>query len=253
MPPDSSPTLRTLSALLYALFAALGAGLLGRSALLSLAGFGLTAPTLPWRVPFGGLFVLLFLLLVLATLRLAWGLARAARIGMLERGLFLGLVGLAFLLRSLAGEPVPPEDPAVRLSESLRLVADALDAGWPRTRTYEPAPQALTEALAALGDTPYVLRGRRLPLAVLVVQGEAAPKLQPEVPAPPGTIVISLSPDRTRALVWALALDRGRAVPLRDRDGRALVLAARGGTHGLLGKDPLLPGYPGGKPFDTRP
>ena len=67
----------------------------------------------------------------------------------------------------------------------------------------------------------------------------------------PGTIYVALSADRTHAWLSALTLGPSGTEPLRV-GARPLVVQARGGTHGSIGGDPLLPAYPARRPY-ARP
>ncbi|MBS2026210.1 MAG: hypothetical protein JST92_27730 [Deltaproteobacteria bacterium] len=246
-PKRPSLLLRALNAVVYGGFAALGAGLVGRPAALSLAGFGLVAPRLAWTVPLGGLFVFLFVCLAALLLPHAWPLALGLRARMGERAALLIAVGLAFALRMAVPAPRPPEDPGPLLVEALRVTANALDRDYVNDKSYRPDAAKLSAEVAPLGRTGFVHHGRPLELHVQVLDGPERPQVAP-VAAPPGTVLVSLSPARQRALVWVLTPDGLAAAPLRKPKGAPVIVVARSGSHGSPGRDPLMPDYPGWQP-----
>ncbi len=93
---------------LYAGFAALGAALLARPAVLWVQGLGLTRPVRPWHVPLGWAAALLAAVLA----AFAFGMAVHTAVGGKPRRrhylAFLLLVALALLLRAVSGDIRPP-------------------------------------------------------------------------------------------------------------------------------------------------
>lgn len=246
--PAAPAWVRVAYAAVYAGLAAVGFALLARPSLLWVGGLGLRGPVLAAAVPSGGPSFALALLLCGATLRLASSLARGSRPRIPEHAAILVLLACALLLRGLALAPEPPEDPAPALRAGLAGAARALDESYSAHARYRADPASLDAAVGALRAPGFVLRGRRLPLRVSVIEGAARAQTEPLAGDPPGTIYVALTPDRSRAFLTALTLQGERPAVLRQ-DGRPLILQARGGTHGEPGQDPLLPAYPGQRPW----
>lgn len=239
--PTAGPVLRTLNALFYAGFCALGFSLCARPALLELRSLGLFSWALPWDVPLGRLFLLLALAHVAFTLRLMVALALAARVGLAERASYLLIVAAALGARAIAGEPAPPRSPDTALLDALKATGDQLDLGWLAAQRYAPDAAALDAKLAALPSPGFVRRARPVPLHVRLDQPAQRCAVQPG--DAPGTIVVALDAPGTRAWLCALTLEAGAVQPLKS-NGRPLVLQARQGSHSAPGRDPLLPEYP---------
>jgi hypothetical protein len=239
----SRPGVRAAYLALYGLFAALGAGLLARPALLTLRGLGLFAPALPWEVPLGGAAAGLFLVLGLFSVRLAVASALGARPRLPEHALFLALLSAAIAVRSFAGEPTPPADPSPALLSALRAAAEAADAQYAARHSYALDEAALDAQLSTLPLPGFRYRGRSLPLRSRVLAGASGPQLAAAASDLPGTILFAISPDSSRCWMTALTLRAGTAAVFTSED-RPIVLQARGGTHGAPGRDQLVPAYP---------
>jgi hypothetical protein len=235
---------RVAYGLSYAGVAALSMALVARPAILWLDGLGLQGPVLAARVPLGAAFFAVAALVCAATLRVSLGLAERVRPRIPEHAAFLVLLGFALGLRGWADAPQPAEDPAPALRAGLRAVAVALETSYPLQGRYSAEAVPLEAAIAALSLPGFALRGRLLPLNVRVIASAARPQVDALPGDLPGTVYVALSPDRSRAYLTALTLREGRPETMRAGDGRALILQARGGTHGELGQDPLLPAYP---------
>jgi len=228
--------LRAASLLVYAAVAALGEALVARPALLVLRGLGLFAAVLPWRVPFGAVQLALALAIALVTVLLAARPSPGKRMPL--HIALLALLALAFAVRGLAAEPQPPADPLPSLLNGLRTTADELDREY--AGAYSPDLATIDAVLARLPPPGFVRRGRLLPLRAVRV-GAPGPELERFGGTEPGTIYIAVSRDKKSAWLTALS-DQGIA---RLGNGRAAVIGARGGTHSLPGRDPLVPAYPG--------
>jgi hypothetical protein len=243
--PSTAPAgLRFAYGFSYAGAAALSMALVARPALLWLNGLGVQGPVLGARVPMGAAFFAIAALLCAATLRLALALAGRVRPRIPEHAAFLMLLGCALGLRGGAGEAQPAEDPDPALRAGLRAVAVALETSYSPQRGYSAEAAPLDAAIAELARPGFALRGRRLPLRVRVIRASSRPQTDALPGDPPGTLYVALSPDGSRAYLTALTLREGRPEALHAGGGRALILQARGGTHGELGQDPLLPAYP---------
>jgi hypothetical protein len=237
--------LRAVSLLVYAGLAALGEALVARPALLFLRGLGLFEATLPWRVPFGALYLVLALSIALLTILLA---APQRRRALPLHAALLVLLAVSFAFRGLGNEPRPPADPLPALLNGLRTAAEALDRTY--AGAYSPDLAAINAALAQVSPPGFVRLGRRLPLRAVEISAVHGPVLEPSGSSEPGTIYLALSEDRKSAWLTALA-NNGLA---RLGNGRAAVIEARGGTHSLPGRDPLVPAYPGMRSInDAKP
>jgi hypothetical protein len=243
-PSTATAGLRIAYGLCYAGAAAFSMALLARPALLWLYGLGVRGPVLAARVPLGAAFFAVAVLLCGATLRLALALAGRVRPRIPEHAAFLMLLGCALGLRGAAEDVQPAEDPAPALRAGLRAVAAALERSYSPGQGYSAEPMPLEAAIAELARPGFALRGRLLPLRVRVIGPSSRPQTDALPGDPPGTLYVALSPDGNRAYLTALTLREGRPEALRAGDGRALILKTRGGTHGELGQDPLLPSYP---------
>jgi hypothetical protein len=234
---------RTLNALFYAAFCALGFSLCARPALLELRGLGLLGWTLPWDVPLGRLFLLLALAHIAFTLRLMLAQALRARVSLAERAVYLLLVAAALGARALAGEPAPPRSPDTALLDALKATGDQLDLGFLSTQRYAPDAAALDQRLAALPPPGFVRRAQPARLHVRLETSATGPRCTPAEGDTPGTVIVALDAGQTRAWLCALTLADGRVQPLKS-SGRPLILQARQGSHSAPGRDPLLPEYP---------
>ena len=219
---------------LYAGFAALGAALLARPAVLWTEGLGLFRPVQPWHVPLGGTAALLAALIGALALAMALNAIAGTRLRRRYHLAFLLLIALALALRAASGELVAPADPAPRLIESLRIAAGVLDAEYAFTRRYAPTAGLLQGALSALPPPGFVYRGRELRFSARILHGMSRAQLEALPGDPPGTIYVCISSDEQRAWLSALALHR--VIPV--------TVQARAGTHPAPGFDPLLPLYP---------
>jgi len=240
--PRSRPFLRAAYLLFYGLFAALGAALLARPAWLYFRG-RLGRAVLPWDVPAGEAALLLFIVLAVFTLVLAISSAWGRKPRLSEHAVFLGLVGAAVVVRLTAGEPSPSADPSPALIAGLRAAAEAVDQQFARHQQYALDEAGLASALSTLPKPGFRRWGRALPIQVRVVEQASGPQLAAEAEDAPGTILIAVSPDRSRCWLTAVTLKAGRPAVLTSED-RPVLLHARGGTHGAPGRDPMVPAYP---------
>lgn len=254
MPPQTPPRvpaasggLRATYLAVYGALAAGGAALLSRPALLELRGLGAWGPALPWDVPLGVLVLLLFALLAGFTLRFALAAALGARPRLPEHAAFLALLASVLAVRAAGGPPAPGPDPAPALLAALRAAADAADAQYARSGAYALEEPELATALAALPAPGFRFRLRLLPLRPRVLGSARGPQLSPLPGDLPGTVYFAVSPDRSRCWLTALTLRRGQPA-LFTQDQRPVLLHARGGTHGAVGRDPLVPAYPSMRP-----
>jgi hypothetical protein len=232
--PARSFALRTAALCVYAGVGALTEAAAARPALLYLRGVGFSRAVLPAVVPAGAAFAVIACAAAAATLVLAVGAAARVRVGLFVHALLLTVCAAACGLRSTAEAPRPGPDPLPRLLEGLQAAAADLDAGT--------ASQAsLDRALAAVGDSPFVLRGQRLPLRAKVLANASGPQLAPLAVDEPGTIYVALAPDRHRAWLTALSLGGLARLP----SGKIALVEQRGTAHTLPGRDPLIPAYPG--------
>jgi hypothetical protein len=251
--PRAGASLRAAYALVYGAAAVFGAALLAPTAVDYVRGLGLVRPVLEVPRPGGAPALVLLVLLGALTMRFALALVQGTRPRLREHAVFLLLIAFAIAVLAASGPGRPAPDPAPALEAGLRATARALEAAWAGAR-YEPDPAALAAALANLPAPGFVLRGRRLPLLVRLVsrarQGEGPDGAVVEALPndTPGTIYVALSADGTRAWLSALTLGPSGIEPLRV-GARPLVMQARGGTHGAIGGDPLLPAYPARRPY----
>ncbi|MGE5049117.1 MAG: hypothetical protein ACM3PC_11140, partial [Deltaproteobacteria bacterium] len=192
----------------YAAVAALGEALVARPGLLWLRSQGILRPALAWDVPLGGLLLLCAALLAAFTLWLASDVAQGRRPQMPLHAAFLLLFGICVVLRSTAGDPRPPRDPAPSLFDGLRAVADELDRGY--AGQYAPDAGQFSSALAQVAPPGFRRLGRSIPLHVRVLSAADGPRLEPLEGDQPGTIYVSISKDRQSA--WLTALTGGGAV-----------------------------------------
>jgi hypothetical protein len=225
---------RGASLALYAGFAALGAALLARPAVLWAEGLGLFRPVLPWPVPLGAAAALLAALIGCFTLAMAMHAVAGTRPRRHSHLAPLLLLALALAVRAASGELVPPTDPAPRLIEGLRTAAGVLDAEYASTRRYAPTAGLLQGALSALPAPGFVHRGRELRLSARILHGMRGAQLEALAGDPPGTIYVCISSDEQRTWLSALALHG--VIPV--------TVQAHAGTHPAPGFDPLLPLYP---------
>jgi hypothetical protein len=240
--------LRAVSLLVYAVLAALGEAVVARPALLFLQGLGLFRSALPWRVPFGAPQLVLALSIAFVTLVLATRAALGQKARVPLHAALLCLLALSFAARSIAAEPSPPADPLPALLRGLRSAAEALDQGY--SRAYQPDPVPLDAAVAQLGPPGFVLHGRLLPLRARVLPDASGPQLTKLMGDAPGIIYVAIARDRKCA--WLTALSLPGIAQLAS--GRPAVVEARGGTHSLPGRDPLVPAYPGMRSLsDVKP
>ena len=223
----------------YAVLAALGEALVARPALLWLRGQGLLEAALPWNVPLGGFALLCAALVALTTLWLASDAALGRRPRVPQHAAFLLLLAVCFGVRSWAGDPQPPRDPAPALLDGLRAAAAELDRDY--RGAYTPDAGQLNSALAQVTPPGYLRLGRSIPLHARVLSGADGPQLS-ELPGDqPATIYVALSKDRTGAWITALGL---RGI-LKLTSGKPALVEAHAGTHSQPGRDPLVPIYPG--------
>ena len=223
----------------YAALAALGEALVARAALLWLRGQGFLHPALPWEVPLGGWAAAFAALVALLTLWLASEAALGHKPRVPLHAAFLALLVGCFAVRSWGGEPRPPRDPAPALLDGIRAAATELDRGF--HGAYTPDAAQLDSALAQVTPPGFRRLGRGIPLHARVLSGADGPQLAPLPGDEPGTVYVSISPDRTAA--WITALTLGGALKLAS--GKPALIEAHGGTHSLPGRDPLVPAYPG--------
>ncbi len=227
---------------MYAGFAALGAALLARSAVLWVHGLGLTQPVRPWHVPLGWAAALLAGLLA----AFAFGMAVHTAVGGKPRRrhylAFLLLVAVALLLRAVSADIRTPLDPAPRLLDGLRAAAGVLDAEYAATRRYAPTAGLVQGALSALPAPGFVHRARALRLSARILHGMRGPQIEALPGDLPGTIYVCISSDEQRA--WLSALSLHRVLPA--------TVQANAGTHSAPGFDPLLPLYPNALPERSR-
>src|SRR5467141_416941 len=169
---------RAASLALYAGFAAIGAALLARPAVLWVEGLGLFRPVLPWPVPFGPAAALLAALIGGLTLAMVMQAVAGTRPRRRSHLALLLLLALALAVRAASGELAPPTDPAPRLIDGLRIAAGVLDAEYASTRRYAPTAGLLQGALAALPPPGFVHRGRELRLTARLLHGMPGPQLE---------------------------------------------------------------------------
>ncbi len=232
----------------YALFAALGASVLARPALLAIANLGLFAPVLPLEVPLGWAAAALLALIAALTVRFALRVAldRKPRVG--EHVAFLALVAGAIALRSFAGEPQPPADPTAPLIAAMRAAADLADAQYTRAGKYALSADAFDAELARMRAPPFTMHARRLGLRAAVIDSASGPVLEAPLP---GMLIVAASKDGKRCWITAFTLAHGQVAPVMDGP-RPLVLQARAGTHSAPGRDPVVPAYPGMRSLGDR-
>jgi hypothetical protein len=230
--------IRGASAALYAAFAALGAAVLARPAVLWVRGLGLSGPVLPWPVSFGWAAVLLGAALAAVTFALALRRASGRPLRLPQAGALLLLVALALALRAGSGDLLPPPDPAPRLVDGLRTAANVLDAEYAVTRRYAPTAAIVQGALSALPPPGFVHRARALRLSARILHAMRGAQAEPLPGDEPGTIYVCISSDEQRAWLSVLSLDA--VLPL--------TIESRAGTHSAPGFDPSLPLYPNARP-----
>src|SRR5262249_10703396 len=146
---------------------------------------------------------------------------------------------VCFAVRSWAGDPQPPRDPAPALLDGLRAAAGELDRDF--HGSYLPDASQLNSALAQVTPPGYRRLGRDIPLHARVLSGADGPQLEPLPGDIPGTIYVAISRDRTAAWISALALGG----TLKLASGKPALVEAHAGTHSQPGRDPLVPAYPG--------
>ena len=240
--PRSRMLLRAAYLLFYGLFAALGAALLARPAWLYFRG-RLGRAVLPWEVPAGETALLLFTVLAVFTVVLAVSSAWGRKPRLSEHAVFLGLVGAAVVVRLTAAEPSPAADPGPALIAGLRAAAAEVDQQFAQRQQYALDEAGLASALSRLPRPGFRSWGRSLPLTVRLVEQANGPQLAADAEDKPGTILIAVSPDRSRCWLTAVTLKASRPAVLTS-EGRPVLLHARGGTHGAPGRDPMVPAYP---------
>lgn len=223
----------------YAALAALGEALVARAGLLWLEGQGLFHVALPWEVSLGGWALLLAAVLALMTLWLAAAAALGRRQRLGQHALFLLVLALCLAVRTWGGEPAPPRDPSPTLFDGLRAAAGELERDF--HGLYAPDAAQLNGALAQVGPPGFRRLGRGIPLHARVLSGADGPQLVALPQDLPGTIYVALSQDRRAAWLTALSL-QGVA---RLGSGKPALIEAHEGTHSTLGRDPLMPAYPG--------
>jgi len=228
----------------HAAFAALGAALVARPALLWLRSQGLLSPAPAWDVPLGGLFAVCTALVAIASFWLAHGLGGRRRGRLPVHAVFLALIATCFVLRATAGEPRPPPSPGPPLLLGLRTAARELDRDY-RGR-YAPDREQLDAALAseAAATSGYRRLGSVIGLRSRILSEATAAQTRPLDGDPPGTIYVAISTDGQTA--WLTALD-GLGI-FRLASGQPAAVLARAGAHSLPGQDPLVPDYPGARP-----
>ena len=223
----------------YAGLAALGEALVARPALLWLRGQGLFGPALPWEVSLGALALLCAALVAIFTLWLASDAALGRRPRVPQHAAFLLLLAICFAVRSWGGDPRPPRDPLPSLLDGLRAAANEIDRDF--HGSYVADAGQLNSALAQVAPPGYRRLGRSIPLHARVLSGAEGPQLSAMPGDLPGTIYVAIAPDRKAAWITALGL-RG-ILPLSS--GKPALIEAHGGTHSQIGRDPLVPAYPG--------
>jgi hypothetical protein len=221
----------------YGAFAALGAALVARPALLWLRSQGLFRPALAWEVRYGALLLGGAALLALFTLWLASQVAMNRKRRAPLHVAFLLAVGICLALRSASGDPRPPPDPAPALLDALRVAGDELDRGY--SGQYAPDAAQFSSSLAQVPPPGFRRLGRPVPLHARILSGAEGPQLQALPGDQPGTIYIAVSEDRRSAWLTALTL----AGILNLPSGRPAIVESREGTHSLPGSDPTLPVY----------
>jgi hypothetical protein len=195
-------------------------------------------------VPLGRGHLLLAALLAAWTLRVSLATALERRLALAERGALLLCVGLALLLRTSSGEPLPPRDPEPALVAALRESARLLDDGYRVLGRYEPEKGPFDAALGRMGSPGFQLRGRPLPNLLRPLFPAAGPLREPLAGDPPGTVYAAIGEDRQRAWLTVVTLDPQGRPQLLAQGGRPLIVLARAGTHGGIGRDPAVPVYP---------
>lgn len=235
---------RFLNALVYALFAAMGAALLAPPLLQSADALVrrysyLPDLTLPWL--WLGFAAALFVALTGVARRI---LARQ-RVGLVRYAVLLALVGLIGAARKVVSPPARPSvDDA--LANAVARVENTAVQQWERNERYPLDASVLERDLPGvvrdLGFRQrgaFALRGR-----VVVVANAQGPVFIAPDDVNPGDTVFAVSPDAQA--YWITAFELGatdRPTPHTGRGGRVLVASGRAGRASSR-LDPLFPDYP---------
>lgn len=236
--------LRVFNAIVYAVFAALGAALVAPPLFASIEALVRPYSYVP-RLVAPWLWLSLAAALFLALADVARRVFARRRVGMLRYAVLLALVGLIGAARKGI---TPPPRPSVAdaLPHIMARVERALDAAYARDRQYPTDVALLTRDVPAMvRDLGYRRRGAR-PLTgrLVVVTDASGPIFAPPEGVHPGDTVLALSTDR-RAY-WLTAFDlgvSGRPAPHTAGGGRVVVANGRDG-HASSRQDPLFPNYP---------
>lgn len=236
--------LRVFNALVYAVFAALGAALVAPPLLASVEALVKPYSHVPQLVA-PWLWLALAAALFLSLADVARRVFARRRVGMLRYIALLALVGLIGAARK--GLTAPPRPTvADALPHLMARVERALDVAYARDRQYPTDAALLTRDVPpVVRDLGYRRRGARpLKSRLIVVTDASGPIFVPPEGTHPGDTVLALSKDR-RAY-WLTAFDlgvTGRASPHTAGSGRVVVANGRDG-HASSRQDPLFPNYP---------
>ena len=230
---------RSVYVLAYAALVALGEALVARPAALWLNSQGLFRTLLAWDVPMGAAFLAAAAGLAALTFALAVALAFGKKPRAPAHLALLCMIAFCIALRAHAGDPRPPRDPLPSLLAGLRAAAERLDELWAPGYAHDAG--AFASAFDRVPPTGFRRLSRPAPLHVRILSGAAGAQSEPLAADEPGTIYVAISLDRSSA--WLTALGPGGIVALPS--GKPALIEARGGTHSLPGRDPLVPAYPG--------
>lgn len=236
--------LRAVNAVVYAVFAALGAALVAPPLFASVEALVRPYSYVPQLVA-PWLWLSLAAALFLSLADVARRVFARKRVGMLRYIALLAVVGLIAAARKGLTAPARPSV-ADALPHIMARVERALDAAYARDRTYPTDAALLTrEVPPMVRDLGYRRRGARPLIGRLVVVTDASgPVFVPPDGVHPGDTVLALSSDR-RAY-WLTAFDlgaTGRPAPHTAGGGRIVVANGRDG-HASSRQDPLFPNYP---------
>lgn len=236
--------MRVFNALVYALFAALGAALLAPPLFGSVHALVhrysyLPDLTLPW----------LWLVFAAALFFALTGVTRRVlarqRVGIFRYAVLLALVGLIGAARKGVSAPARPSvDDA--LANTVARVENTAVREWERNGRYPSDASVLEKDLPDIvRDLGFRQRGAfALRSRVVVVAGAQGPVFIAPDDVHPGDTVFAVSADAQA--YWITAFELGatdRPAPHTGRGGRVLVASGRSGRASSR-QDPLFPNYP---------